>query len=128
MTYVITSPCVDVKDGGCVPACPVDCIYEGGRMLYIHPDECIGCGLCESICPVGAIWEDVELDDEGKPFIEVNAEYFAEDVSGLGSPQGAKALGASNVDHPLVTAHPAQKLNDKGNGVELVKAPISDKY
>ena len=120
MTYVITSPCVDVKDGGCVPACPVDCIYEGGRMLYIQPDECIGCGLCESICPVGAIWEDVELCDEGKPFIEVNAEYFAEDVSGLGSPQGAKALGSSNVDHPLVTAHPAQKLNDKGNGVELV--------
>jgi len=78
MTYVITSTCVDVKDGGCVPACPVDCIYEGGRMLYIQPDECIGCGLCESICPVGAIWEDVELDDEGKPFIEVNAEYFAD--------------------------------------------------
>ena len=117
MTYVITSPCVDVKDGGCVPACPVDCIYEGGRMLYIHPDECIGCGLCESICPVGAIWEDVEMMEEDKPFIQINAEYFDNSVSGLGSPQGAMELGASNIDHPAVVAHPTQKLNDKGNGV-----------
>jgi NAD-dependent dihydropyrimidine dehydrogenase PreA subunit len=118
MTYVITSPCVDVKDGGCVPACPVDCIYEGGRMLYIHPNECIGCGLCESICPVGAIWEDGELDDADKPFIEVNAAYFEPDVSGLGSPHGAKALGASEVDHPVVAAHPRQKLDQAGTGVE----------
>lgn len=28
MAYVITSPCVNVKDRACVPACPVDCIYE----------------------------------------------------------------------------------------------------
>jgi len=120
MTYVITSLCIDVKDAGCVPACPVDCIYIGERMLYIQPDECIGCGLCESICPVGAIWEDVELEDDDKPYIEVNAQYFNEAVSGLGSPNGAKALGASNVDHPVVSAHPAQKLNDRGNSVDLV--------
>jgi NAD-dependent dihydropyrimidine dehydrogenase PreA subunit len=50
---VITTICVGVKDKGCVPVCPVDCIYEGERQLYIHPDECIDCGACEPACPVG---------------------------------------------------------------------------
>jgi NAD-dependent dihydropyrimidine dehydrogenase PreA subunit len=36
VTYVIAQPCVDVKDRACVDECPVDCIYEGSRMLYIH--------------------------------------------------------------------------------------------
>jgi ferredoxin len=31
MTYVITEPCVDVHDRGCVDECPVDCIYDGVR-------------------------------------------------------------------------------------------------
>jgi NAD-dependent dihydropyrimidine dehydrogenase PreA subunit len=118
MAYVIASQCIDVKDKGCVPACPVDCIYEGERMLYIHPVECIGCGLCESICPVGAIWEDVEMMDEDKPFIAINAEYFEDAVSSLGSPQGAKELGSSGIDHPGVLDHPPQKLNERGTGVE----------
>ena len=41
MTYVITEPCVNVKDKTCVDECPVDCIYEGERALYIQPDECV---------------------------------------------------------------------------------------
>ncbi len=51
MTYVITSTCIDVKDGICQKVCPVECIYEGGRMMYIQPDECINCGICVSVCP-----------------------------------------------------------------------------
>ena len=51
MTYVIAEPCVDVKDKACIEECPVDCIYEGDRMLYIQPDECIDCGACEPVCP-----------------------------------------------------------------------------
>ena len=42
----------------CAKDCPVDCIYEGERMLYIHPDECVDCGACEPVCPVEAIGED----------------------------------------------------------------------
>ena len=54
MTYVITEPCIDVKDRACVDVCPVDCIHDEGdadRMLYIDPDECIDCGACEPSCP-----------------------------------------------------------------------------
>lgn len=52
MTYVIAQPCVDFKDKACVEECPVDCIYEGERSLYIHPDESVDCGACEPVCPV----------------------------------------------------------------------------
>ncbi len=38
---VIASTCIDVKDGACQEACPVECIYEGGRMMVIQRDECI---------------------------------------------------------------------------------------
>ena len=52
MTYVIGESCVDVLDRACVDECPVDCIYEGQRKLYIHPDECVDCGACEPVWPV----------------------------------------------------------------------------
>lgn len=51
MTYVIAQPCVDVKDRACVEECPVDCSYEGGRSLDIHPDGGVDCGACESVRP-----------------------------------------------------------------------------
>ena len=44
MAYVITSPCIDVKDGACVPCCPVDCIYiekeksPVGKVACDHPE------------------------------------------------------------------------------------------
>ena len=49
MSFVITEACVDVNDRRCLTECPVDCIYEGAHMLYIHPDECIDCGACEPL-------------------------------------------------------------------------------
>jgi NAD-dependent dihydropyrimidine dehydrogenase PreA subunit len=47
MTHLIAEPCIDVKDKACIGECPVGCIYEGERRLYIHPDECVGCGPVE---------------------------------------------------------------------------------
>ena len=61
MTYTICEPCIDVKDRACVDECPVDCIYEGGRMLYIQPDECVDCGACEPACPVTAIFYEDDV-------------------------------------------------------------------
>jgi NAD-dependent dihydropyrimidine dehydrogenase PreA subunit len=108
MAYVITSPCIDVKDGACVQCCPVDCIYEGVRTLYIHPDECINCGVCVSVCPTEAIFHDAELPDAEVRFANVNREFFGPGVSALGSPGGACDVGNVPCDHPVVAAHQAQ--------------------
>jgi len=76
LTYVITEPCVDVKDRACVDVCPVDCIYEGERMLFIHPDECIDCGACEPECPVTAIFPEEDVPDPWRHYIGLNREAF----------------------------------------------------
>ena len=59
MTHVITSLCT--RDGGCVVACPVECIVPGmpqdeWPIFYIDPVTCIDCGACIPACPVGAIF------------------------------------------------------------------------
>ena len=76
MTYIITEPCVGVKDSSCVDVCPVDCIYtkDDDDMSYTHPDECIDCALCEPECPAEAIFSEDELPDGQEQFIEINAE------------------------------------------------------
>ena len=102
MTYTITEPCIDVKDRACVDECPVDCIYEGGRMLYIQPDECVDCAACEPVCPVTAIFAEDDVPAEWKEFTPANAEFF--EVSGLGSPGGAAQVGPVDKDVPLVAA------------------------
>ncbi len=79
MTYIITSPCVDVVDKSCVEVCPVDCIiFEDGpdRMLYIDPDECIDCGACIDPCPVDAIYAEEDVPDAEKAFVDINYLYF----------------------------------------------------
>ena len=78
MTYIIAQPCVDILDKGCIEECPVDCIYEGERMLYIHPDECVDCGACVSACPVGAIAPETRLEPRQLPFVEINASFYPE--------------------------------------------------
>ncbi len=84
MTYVITQPCIDVKDASCVDVCPVDCIhpspnepeFETVQQLFINPDECIDCGACEPACPVTAIFEESAVPEEWKSYIKVNADFF----------------------------------------------------
>ncbi len=76
MAYVIAEPCINVKDKACVEVCPVDCIYEGPEMLYIHPDECIDCGACEPVCPVTAIFAEDDVPDGQKEYTEIDALWF----------------------------------------------------
>ncbi len=106
MTYVIAEPCVDILDRACVDECPVDCIYEGNRMLYIQPDECVDCGACEPVCPVEAIFYEDELPESQVPYLADNALFFSATLQGrdapLDSPGGAAKLGAIGVDTPLV--------------------------
>jgi NAD-dependent dihydropyrimidine dehydrogenase PreA subunit len=110
MTYVIASPCVDVLDRSCVEVCPVDCIYEGGRKLYIQPDECVDCGACEPVCPVSAISYSDDVPNADQAFIEDNRAFFYAILPGrddqIGMPGGARDLGPIESDTPTVTAIP----------------------
>ncbi len=83
---VLANIWIDIKDGDCAKVCPVDRIYEGGRMFYIPPTECIECGICESICPADAIRYDDEVSPEEEIYVRINREYFEESVTGLGDP------------------------------------------
>jgi NAD-dependent dihydropyrimidine dehydrogenase PreA subunit len=106
VTYVITSTCVDVKDMSCIEECPVDCIYEGDRKLYIQPAECIDCGACEPVCPVDAIYPDRKLPEEKAEDKEDNRRFFLEVLPGrdapLGSPGGSLKVGEIGVDTPRI--------------------------
>jgi NAD-dependent dihydropyrimidine dehydrogenase PreA subunit len=113
VTYVIGEPCIDIMDRACVDECPVDCIYEGARSLYINPDECVDCGACEPVCPVEAIYYEDDLPDALRPYKDDNARFFAEPLPGrdrpLGSPGGAGRLGPVGADTALVTARPRRE-------------------
>ena len=102
MPFFIGSACLDEKDKSCVEVCPVDCIYEGDRKLYINPDECIDCGACEVVCPVSAIAADLHMSDELAVWRDDNARFFGAALPGraepLGSPGGASDLGRIGVD------------------------------
>ena len=83
MTYVITEPCIGVKDKACADVCPMDCIHgtAADEMLYIDPEECIDCGSCDSACPVAAIFPEDKVPERWRQFIQINAEYFKEKKS-----------------------------------------------
>lgn len=85
MAFVITKPCIGTKDAACVVACPCDVIhptpseaeFHSVDQLFIHPVECIDCGLCVAECPVQAIFQDTDVPADMTSFIAKNAEFFA---------------------------------------------------
>lgn len=113
MTYVITEACVDCIHRDCVKECPVDCIYEGARALYIQPDECINCGACVPACPEEAIFFEEDVPESSQRHLQDNADFFTQPLPGrsepLGSPGAAKPLGRVGVDTPLVASYPLRE-------------------
>jgi NAD-dependent dihydropyrimidine dehydrogenase PreA subunit len=107
VTYIIAEPCVDLLDKACIEECPVDCIYEGNRMLYIHPDECVDCGACEPVCPVEAIFYEDDVPAQWKDYIGANYEFFED----LGSPGGASKVGKIAKDAAFVAAQPPREAD-----------------
>jgi NAD-dependent dihydropyrimidine dehydrogenase PreA subunit len=105
VTYIVTEGCIDLLDKTCVGECPVDCIYEGERMMYIQPDECVDCGACVPVCPVEAIYYERDVPRELMPYFRANVEFFTY----LGSPGGASSVGKIHSDHPIVAQHPPQR-------------------
>lgn len=111
MTYVIGKECLDVAEKSCVQECPVDCIYEGARTMYINPEECVDCGACKPACHVDAIHWEGDLPDDELQFLADNAAFFQQVLPGrdapLGTPGSASALGRIGVDTPMIAAMPA---------------------
>jgi NAD-dependent dihydropyrimidine dehydrogenase PreA subunit len=105
VTYIIAEPCVDLLDKACIEECPVDCIYEGNRMLYIHPDECVDCGACEPVCPVEAIFYEDDVPAQWKDYVGANYEFFED----LGSPGGASKIGKVAKDAAFVASQPPRE-------------------
>ncbi|GAA4879515.1 ferredoxin [Actinomycetospora straminea] len=111
MPFVIAEACIDVTDKSCMEECPVDCIYEGVRKLYINPFECIDCGACEPACPVEAITEDRNVEEGSEVFVDDNAAFFTSVLPGRDEPVGEQPGGAGGVgglgtDTPLVASYP----------------------
>ena len=119
MTYVITTSCVDIKDMSCIEECPVDCIYEGDRKLYIQPKECIDCGACEPVCPVDAIYPDRTLPSDKVEDKEDNRVFFYEVLPGRDEPLGSldRRLRPEMVDQ--ITWH-----RESGHELVLVSASL----
>jgi NAD-dependent dihydropyrimidine dehydrogenase PreA subunit len=113
MTYVIGTACADVMHKSCVQECPVDCIYEGARALYINPDECVDCGACKPACEAEAIYYEADLPEDQQGHLADNAAFFRETLPGrdgpIGSPGGATKLGRVGVDTLLVAGFPREK-------------------
>jgi NAD-dependent dihydropyrimidine dehydrogenase PreA subunit len=109
MTYVIAAACIDVMDRSCIEECPVDCIYQGGRKLYINPAECIDCGACEPACPVEAVSQDRRVPPGQDEFVADNARFFTMPLPGrtepLGAAGGASTVGPLDVDTDFVAAY-----------------------
>ena len=84
MAYIIAEPCIGTKDASCVAVCPVDCIHEGTvdvdgvsyDQLFIDPDNCIDCGLCEPECPVDAIFMGDEVPEQWSKYIQINTDFY----------------------------------------------------
>ena len=76
--YVITEPCVGVKDATCLEVCPVDCIEstDQDNQYFVDPDICIACEQCALVCPVEAIFLDVDVPDYFRTYIEKNADFY----------------------------------------------------
>jgi NAD-dependent dihydropyrimidine dehydrogenase PreA subunit len=107
MPFFIGEPCIDTMDRSCMEECPVDCIYEGERKLYINPVECIDCGACELACPVEAISSTLRPAVGQQQYAVDNAAFFSEVLPGrdqaLGNPGGSGAAGSIGVDTVLVS-------------------------
>jgi NAD-dependent dihydropyrimidine dehydrogenase PreA subunit len=76
VTYVITEPCIDVKDKS-FEVCLSTASARGrrrDRMLYIDLDECID-RCARATCPVTAIFED-DAPDNLKEYTALNAQWY----------------------------------------------------
>ncbi|MDO8990091.1 MAG: ferredoxin family protein [Sideroxyarcus sp.] len=89
MAFVVTEKCIRCKFTDCINPCPVDCFHEGPEFLVINPDVCIECNSCAVECPVEAIYQDKDLPEAQKEFIEINrqlSQIWPRAIAGVSAP------------------------------------------
>lgn len=74
MPFVVTDNCAGCRFTDCVEVCPVSCFHGDGDRVYIDPVACIDCAACVPLCPVQAIYEDLDLPEDKEHWTEINAE------------------------------------------------------
>ena len=74
MTHVVTDNCHLCRFTDCVAVCPVECFHADEERTYIDPDVCIDCGACIPACPVHAIYETIDMPDDQRRWVAINAE------------------------------------------------------
>lgn len=74
MPHIVTDNCEGCRFTDCVAHCPVECFHADDTRLYIDPDVCIDCSACIPACPVNAIYEVLDMPDEFMPWVKINAE------------------------------------------------------
>lgn len=105
MTSVVTEKCNKCKYMDCVEVCPVDCFYEGEKMLVINPVECIDFGVCNRECPVEAIVPDAQTGLES--WLKLNARTSRASAPSLRAQKLSMALPASfKRFHPVCRSTP----------------------
>ena len=79
MTYVITEPCIGVKDASCVDVCPVDCIHatdDDAHVLHrprrVHRLRRLRAGVPGD----RDLRRGRRAGRPGQKYIQINADYF----------------------------------------------------
>jgi ferredoxin len=49
-------------------SCPVDCFRQQLQSCVINPDECVDCGLCQTIVKDGIILDDIQASEKDVNF------------------------------------------------------------
>ncbi|WP_183380158.1 MULTISPECIES: ferredoxin FdxA [unclassified Herbaspirillum] len=108
MPFVVTDSCIECKYTDCVSVCPMDCFVEGPNFLAIDPDGCIDCSMCVPECPVGAIYNVIDLPASLAHFVELNAKL-------------ASTPGWKRITRAQAPMHDHEKFKDVADKLPLLK-------
>jgi ferredoxin len=86
MPHGVTDNCQFCRFTECVAVCPVECFHADEERTYIDPEVCIDCSACIPACPVRAIYEVIDIPDDQRRWVEINAEP-SPDGSSAGRPE-----------------------------------------
>ncbi len=77
MAIIVSGKCYDCRYTECVTVCPVSCFHGDEHMVYIDPMACIMCQACVPVCPVQAIYDEVDIPSDLAHWVLINAERAA---------------------------------------------------